>query len=252
MSNNLDLKSLLADPNILDVLEAEQDRRARNKIDSMYPDSGPYRRELYVKATKFFEAGRKYNERCAFGSNKSGKTTMGSYETTLHLTGLYPPWWVGRRFETPTVGWACNNTNIDCRDINQFELLGMPNQVGTGMIPAACIINTKAKPSVPDAFETVYVRHVSGGQSMLQLKAYEQGREKFQGRNIHFIWADEEVPADIYSEMLMRIVTTNGIIYLTYTPLHGLTAVTRDFFTYSVNIDELPLRFTDKDKTIDY
>lgn len=253
-NNPFDLKSLLADPDVLNKLEAEQDRRARNRLDFLYPDTGLLRRELYVKHVAFFEAGAKYNERCMLGSNKSGKTTAGAVESSYHATGRYPAWWKGKRFDCPTVGWVCNNTNIDCRDINQLELLGPPGQFGTGTLPYDCIINNKPKPSVPDAVETTYIRHSSGGQSMLLYKAYEQGREKFQGRNIHWIWADEEVPSDIYTEMFMRIMTTNGIIFLTYTPLLGLTPVTVDFLTNSVNKSELPLSFTggEKLKTVDH
>jgi phage terminase large subunit-like protein len=40
------------------------------------------------------------------------------------------------------------------------------------------------------------------------------------------IWLDEEPPADIYDECLMRTTTTTGIMMLTFTPLDGLSDVT--------------------------
>lgn len=249
LPSNLDL-AMLADPNALNALEAVLEKRNQNKIDSIFPDTGPLRRELYTKHVEFMEAGAKYNERLYLAANKIGKTTVGAYECALHATGKYPKWWKGRRFNHPTVGWACNNTNIDCRDINQFELLGQPGQLGTGMIPADLIINTKAKPSVPDAVEMAYVRHISGGQSMISFKAYEQGREKFQGRNIHWIWGDEEVPSDVYDEMVMRIMVTDGIILLTYTPIRGLTELTVRFLTEAVNKADLPITFTSKEESV--
>jgi phage terminase large subunit-like protein len=75
----------------------------------------------------------------------------------------------------------------------------------------------------PDAVESIFVKHASGGTSVLQFKAYEQGRAAFQGTSQDFIHLDEECPEDIYVECLLRITTTNGIIYLTATPLLGLT-----------------------------
>ena len=248
MSNNLDLKSLLADPNILDVLEAEQDRRARNKIDSLFPDTGPLRRELYDKHMEFFRASKEHDETLFLAANKVGKTVAGGAAATYHSTGLYPHWWEGKRFDHPTVGWACNNTNNDCRDINQLELLGPPGQIGTGLIPADRIIMTRPKPSIPDGIGTAYIRHVTGGQSMIQFKSYDAGRENFQGRNIHWIWPDEEVPDDIYIEMTMRIMVTQGIIFLTYTPILGLTPVTVEFLTTAVNKESLPIKFTGSEK----
>lgn len=183
--------------------------------------------------------------------HNTGKTVAGALEAALHATGMYDeyaPWWEGKRFDCPTSLWACNKTATDCRDINQLELLGPPGQLGTGMIPASMIIHTKPKPSVPDAIEIAYIKNKFYGQSVIYFKSYDQGREKFQGRAIHVIWADEEVPDDIYTEMLMRTMTTEGIIYLTYTPIQGLTPVTVDFLTNAVNKDTLPLRFTKRDE----
>ena len=43
------------------------------------------------------------------------------------------------------------------------------------------------------------------------------------------IWLDEESPTDIYTECLLRTMTTNGVIYLTLTPLLGLTDLALSF-----------------------
>jgi hypothetical protein len=32
-------------------------------------------------------------------ANRVGKTVVGAYETTVHMTGEYPAWWEGRRFD---------------------------------------------------------------------------------------------------------------------------------------------------------
>ena len=58
------------------------------------------------------------------------------------------------------------------RDILQLALLGSGPQFGTGMIPADLILDTTPKSGVPEGVETIYVRHISGGRSELQLKSF--------------------------------------------------------------------------------
>ena len=82
-----------------------------------------------------------------------------------------------------------------------------------------------SKAGIPDAFEIVRVRHISGGISTLGLKSYDQRREAFQGTEKHVIWLDEEPPLAIYTECLLRTMTTNGLIICTFTPLLGLSDV---------------------------
>lgn len=158
--------------------------------------------------------------------NRVGKTVVGAYEVTLHLTGEYPDWWDGRRFEGPTDWWAAGDTSETTRDIVQNELMGPVGQIGCGLIPKARIIGEPTrKRSIADAIDTVRVQHVSGGESLLGFKSYDQGREKFQGTAKHGIWMDEEPPADVYDECMMRLMTKNGIMMCTFTPLNGLTEI---------------------------
>lgn len=228
----------------LDLIEMALTKKKRFRLNNWFPDEGPFRRELYPKHMEFFAASKIHNEVLMLAANRVGKTICGSLALTYHATGLYPDWWEGKVFDSPILGWACNKTATDCRDINQLELLGPHGQYGTGMIPADYLIHVKPKPSVPDGIEIIYVKHVTGGQSVLFLKSYDQGREKYQGRAVHVIWADEEVPVEIYTEMLLRTMTTDGIILCTYTPILGLTPVTIDFLTNAVNKDKLPIKFT--------
>jgi phage terminase large subunit-like protein len=214
----------------LRLLELERTLRQRSRIDSYYPDAGPLRRELYVKHCEFFRAGATRRERAFLAANRVGKSEgVGGFETTLHLTGQYPAWWEGRRFNKPIQAWAAGDTSKTVRDILQRILLGPVGEFGTGMIPADCLVRTTAKPGVSDAVESIFVKHVSGGTSELTLKSYDQGRESFQGTNRDLCWLDEEADRDIYVECLLRTMTLNGILILTFTPLLGLTDIVRDF-----------------------
>lgn len=168
-------------------------------------------------------------------ANRVGKTVVGAYEMTCHLTGEYPDWWVGRRFDSPIDAWASGETSETTRDIVQKELLGVGGEdeggeLGTGMIPQRCIVGTPtARRGISGAKDTVIVQHVSGGHSRLGFKSYDQGRSKFQGTAKHVIWLDEEPDMAVYSECVLRTMTTDGLIICTFTPLLGLSDVALKF-----------------------
>ena len=67
------------------------------------------------------------------------------------------------------------------------------------------------------------------GISTFQIKSYDQGRIAFQGTEQEVIWLDEECPLDVYMECLIRTMTTQGIVFLTFTPLKGITEVVELF-----------------------
>ena len=153
---------------------------------------------------------------------------------TSHLTGIYPHWWIGRRFDCPVRVWACGVTASTNIDIAQELFLGPQSAPGTGFIPPHLIVGKpRPKPGVPGGIGAVWVRHVSGGVSVLQVKSYAEGRESFQGTAQHVILLDEECPMDIYGECLMRTMPTGdfvgGLVMLTFTPLNGLTPVVELF-----------------------
>ena len=216
----------------INILDRELRRRKkRNRLATYYPDEGPLRRELYVPQMDFFRAGTWARERCTISANGIGKTeAIGGYEVTLHLTGLYPDWWEGRRFNHPIDAWAAGDTGQTVKDIIQAKLLGRPGEEGTGLIPGDCIAGTKKKAgAVADAVEIIQVKHVSGGVSNLTLKSFAEGRQSFQGTERHIIWLDEECPETVYDECLMRTRTVNGMVLLTFTPLSGLTQTVKQF-----------------------
>lgn len=181
---------------------------------------------------RWFALTKDHNECALFGGNRSGKTVAGCYADTLHLTGLYPDWWEGRRFDEPVEMWVAGDTSKTARDILQLALVGKPGDAdaqGTGMIPGDLILRTTTKHGLADAIESVFVKHVSGGVSTAQFKSYDQGRTAFQGTSQQWIHLDEEPPLDVYTECLLRTMTVDGVIALTATPLEGLTQLMLEF-----------------------
>tara|TARA_R100000951_G_scaffold7417_1_gene7071 strand:+ start:1970 stop:3223 length:1254 start_codon:yes stop_codon:yes gene_type:complete len=162
-------------------------------------------------------------------------------EATYHLTGEYPAWWDGKRFNTPIDMWAASDTGESTRNILQVTYLGglKEEQFGTGTIPKDCLIKGRngmkweasRRQGVADAIDTLSVRHKSGGVSTLQFKSYDQGRNKFQGAKLHIIHLDEEPPFEIYEECVVRMATTRGHMLLTMTPLSGMTDTVLNYIT---------------------
>lgn len=212
------------------LLEELKRRETRRKLWTLYLDTGPLRRELYVKHLEFFRAGATHRERLFQAANRVGKTEgAGGYELTLHATGVYPPWWEGRRFDRPIRAWAAGDTGKTTRDIIQLALLGPPSEFGTGLIPGDNLGRTPSKQGVPDAVDSIEVKHVTGGWSRIGLKSYDQGRKSFQGTAQDIVWLDEEPDMAVYAECLLRTMTTNGLVMLTLTPLLGVSEVVRAF-----------------------
>lgn len=187
----------------------------------------------YPRQQEFLATGATKRERLLIAGNQNGKTHTGAFEIACHLTGLYPDWWQGRRFSRPVKVWVCGETSLVVRDVQQKKLCGEPgvdSAFGTGMIPKDLFVD---KPSlargITDAYDTIQVRHVSGGVSVARFKSYEQGRTKFQGESIDIGWADEEPPEDVYAELLTRTVATGGMVFVTFTPLKGRSAVVLRF-----------------------
>lgn len=165
--------------------------------------------------------------------NQLGKTIAGGFEAALHATGRYPDWWQGRRFDRATIAWVAGVTGESTRDNPQRVLMGRSGSHGTGSIPADAIIETTSARGVADLLDSVKIRHVSGGTSLISFKSYEKGREKWQGETLDWVWFDEEPDEEIYTEGLTRTQATGGPVWLTFTPLLGMSNTVKRFLVNS-------------------
>ncbi len=111
----------------------------------------------------------------------------------------------------------------------QRVLVGRSGESGTGAIPKDALGELVSSRGIPDLLDTIRVKHVSGGVSTIGLKTYASGREKFQGETLHWVWLDEEPPADIYSEALTRTNVGANPVWMTFTPLQGVSTVVKRF-----------------------
>jgi phage terminase large subunit-like protein len=239
------------------VMAGLESLAAGELLQSLYPDEdtpwhGPpmlrgliapgqtlYARHRYAKHLEFFNAGLKYRERFALCANRIGKTLgMGGYETACHLTGWYPTWWEGVRWREPISCWAAGRTNETTRDIVQHVLLGEVEGRGAdktinkrGLIPAGAIGDPVWKAGVQHLVDTIPIRHVSGGWSDLSFKSYDQSSSSYEGTGKHVIWLDEQPPADVYGECVIRTATLGGRMMCTFTPIEGLSGIVLEILT---------------------
>jgi phage terminase large subunit-like protein len=207
------------------ILTELERRTNRNRLIAYKP---------YERQREFHDAGRVHRERLFMAGNQLGKTWAGGFECAMHLTGRYPGWWGGRRYDRPVRLWAAGVTGESTRDNPQRILLGPPplrEQWGTGTVPGDSIEHISLSRGIADAVDSIVVRHASGGPSTLTFKAYGMGREKWQGETLDGVWFDEEPPLDIYIEGLTRTNATGGFTMVTFTPLLGMSGVVRLFLT---------------------
>jgi phage terminase large subunit-like protein len=206
------------------LIEAIDRRRRTRRLDYYEP----YEFQKKFHHAIGFETNEIANQRFLMAANKVGKTISGGIETAMHLTGLYPKWWRGFRFKQPIIALCGSNTNEQTRDLVQTELCGDPsddNAFGTGAIPKDCIVDFVRKAGVPNGFDSVSVKHTSGGLSKVMFRGYEQGAKKHMGSRIHWGWCDEEPPLDVWSQYLRGTFSTGGLLIMTFTPEEGITDV---------------------------
>lgn len=198
-------------------------------------------------------------------SHNSGKSEgVGCYETVLHLTGRYPRWWNGHRFNGPIKSWVAGDTSKTVKEILQDKLLGPTGNFGTGMIPKDALVRHTMKAGVADAVDTIYVKHISSPNavSICNLKSFDQKREAFQGTEQDWILLDEEPDEGIMTECAMRTMATGafrgGKLLLTFSPVSGWTELVDQFlnekrrveahrFVQTITWDDAP-HLTEKEK----
>jgi phage terminase large subunit-like protein len=199
------------------------------RIFTMYPLEGALRRELYPKHMEAFDAGREHRIVVFMAANRIGKTEGFSlYEATLHALGIYPSWWTGFRFSKPVQILVSGHSTSSGSIILQRKLLGKNHDMGTGLIPRKYIdFEGMTSPTKDDTIIDYIPVNGRFGKSSFRIISYSSGRRAFEGFEADVFVPDEEPPIDIWSEGMIRLGTTGGIIRASFTPKNGLTEIIR-------------------------
>ena len=196
--------------NLSKILREEKRREVENKIDRY--NTGEVK---HIKQLSFHKNTKK--NRWVFGGNRSGKTECGAVETVWYARGIHP-----FKSNKPRDGWVVSLSQQVQRDVAQGKIL---SYLKKGWIEDIVMSSGKKGSASSGIIDTIYVKNVFGGVSKIGFKSCDQGREKFQGTSLDYVWFDEEPPEDIYMECKMRVFDRCGEIFGTMTPLKGLTWV---------------------------
>ena len=194
--------------------------------------------EPYPWQADFYEAGYANKQRMLMAANRVGKTLSIAVEVAFHLTGEYPDWWKGVRFNKPPSIWCLGVSGEQLRDVVVKEMFGAyrgdSKFDGTGLIPQNLVYSVTPAMGTPKLPRDVAVRYTTGNTSNVSFKSYTQGQHVLMGSSQDFIWIDEE-PTDpsIYPQCLTRTATGNsgkgGYVVLTMTPENGVTELVSGF-----------------------
>ena len=197
--------------------------------------------EPYDWQKEFYKAGKTNKQRMWMAANRVGKTASQAAEVAYHLTGLYPDWWEGIRFNRPTKIWCLGVSGEQLRDVIVKELcgnyLGDGKFDGSGLIPQRLIFQVTPAMGTPRLPRDVAIRHEQGNTSLVSFKSYTQGQHVLMGSSQDYIWIDEE-PTDtaIYPQCLTRTATGNdgkgGFLVGTLTPENGMTELVSQFMDH--------------------
>lgn len=219
----------------LKLLEAYQEMEDFSGHMRFFKPGTPLSIENYPRHKMFFDATGHYSEVLFMSANRAGKSYGGGLCTSSWTTGQYHDWWIGKRFTKQIKMWVCADRNNTFKESVQEILLGNSANIGTGMIPLSRgnspgIIDIVNKPNTGGMFDTVVVKTDAAKQhSTIHSRTYEQGVKAFYGAAVDAVWEDEESDSVIHNECLLRTMTTQGIVILTFTPLQGLTPLVTEF-----------------------
>lgn len=204
----------------------ERKRREKNNAIDIYNKG----EKVHKKQVAFHKCSKK--NRWVFGGNRSGKTECGAVECVWLARGIHPY----KQNKDNIFIWAVSISKQVQRDVSQSKILHYlkPDWIKDVIMDSG----SKDYPK-NGIIDYIIVKNVFGGESKIGFKSCDQGREKFQGASLNYVWFDEEPPEDIYKECKMRVIDTCGQIFGTMTPLKGLTWVYNTIYLNESNDEEI-------------
>ena len=189
---------------------------------------------VHQKQVAFHKCQKK--NRWVFGGNRSGKTECGAVETVYMARGVHP----FRQNKDNVFGWVVSLSQQVQRDVAQAKVL---SYINPSWIEDVTMLSGKKDSLKYGVIDQIRIKNVFGGISVIGFKSCDQGREKFQGSSLDFVWFDEEPPEDIYQECRMRVLDKCGDIFGTMTPLKGLTYIHDEIYLNTKNNPEVWYEF---------
>lgn len=185
---------------------------------------------VHAKQMAFHKCQKR--NRWVFGGNRSGKTECGAVESVWLARGIHP----FRKNRKNIEMWVVSLSSQVQRDVAQAKVL---SYINPAWIEDVCMLSGRKDNPLGGVIDYILLKNVFGGVSKIGFKSCDQGREKFQGASLDYVWFDEEPPYDIYQECRMRVMDKQGEIFGTMTPLKGLSWVYDEIYLNKNNDDNI-------------
>lgn len=215
------------------ITEIEKEQARRKNLPLFKYNTGE---KIHKKQVAFHKCAKR--NRWVFGGNRSGKTECGAVEAIFMARGIHPY----RKNRKDVFGWVVSLSREVQRDVAQSKIMKyLPKEWITE------ITMSSGRKDNPESgiIDQIKIKNVFGGISTIGFKSCDQGREKFQGSSLDFVWFDEEPPEDIYRECKMRVLDKCGDIFGTMTPLKGLTFIYDEIYLNTGNSSEVWYEFVE-------
>lgn len=149
--------------------------------------------------------------RLYIGGNRSGKTLGGVVEDIWWLRKDHP-------YQRLPIGAEPTRGRVVAVDFdNGVKKIILP--IFANVVPKSLLING----SWTDSYNGQEKKLTLANRSFVEFMSYDQDLDKFAGTSRHFVHMDEEPPKPIYTENYARIIDTNGRLWITMTPVEGMT-----------------------------
>ncbi|MBQ8320349.1 MAG: terminase family protein [Clostridia bacterium] len=212
-----------------EIEEEEGRRREKGELDKYNSGERVHQKQLaFHKCLK--------RNRWVFGGNRSGKTECGAVECVYLARGIHPY----RENKRSVEGWVVSVSTQVQRDVAQKKIL---RYLKKEWIEEIVMVSGRKDSPESGVIDFIRVKSALGGLSTIGFKSTDQGREKFQGASLDFVWFDEEPPRDVYLECRMRLLDKRGELFATMTPLKGLTFVYDEVYLNRGNDPEVWYEF---------
>ena len=158
----------------------------------------------------------KCRDRLYIGGNRSGKSLGSTIESIWWLTHTHP------YKETPKGPIRGRVVAVDF--LNGVDKIILP--LYKQWLPKKYLING----SWADSYSRE--RHVLtlNNGSFVEFMSQDQDLDKFAGSSRHFIHFDEECPQTVFRECLARLVDTDGVWWMSQTPVQGMEWIYDDIY----------------------
>ena len=155
-------------------------------------------------------------DRLYIGGNRSGKSLGSTIEAIWWLTHSHP---YRKTPEGPIRGRV-----VAVDFLNGVDKIILP--LYKQWLPKSFLINGSWEQSYS---RERHVLTLNNG-SFVEFMSQDQDLDKFAGSSRHFIHFDEECPKSVYQECIARLVDTNGVWWMSQTPVQGMEWIFDDIY----------------------